>query len=85
MSNIMSKFENCLELFVFQVAQRLIRSYIYLVSRTKVDGSTGDKGTSTNYQRHAGVIWLLGLIKHLYFMGVWLGEDQITNTMKTYV
>jgi hypothetical protein len=46
-----------LEFFVIQVAQRLIRSYIYLVSRTKIDGSIGDKGTSTNYPRHAYVIW----------------------------
>ena len=85
MSNVISKFENSLQLFVLQVAQRSIRSYIYLVSRTKVDGSTSDKCTSTIYQRHADVIWLLFLIGHLCFIDVWLGEDKIRNTIKTYV
>ena len=28
--------------------------------------------------RHVDVIQLLFLVKHLYFIGVWLGEDQRT-------
>ena len=25
------------------------------------------------------------LVRHLYLIGMWLGEDQITNTKKTHV
>jgi hypothetical protein len=32
------------------------------------------------YISYAGVIWPLFIIKHQYLIGVWLGEDQRTNT-----
>jgi hypothetical protein len=32
-----------------------------------------------------GDSWLFFLSGHLYLIGVWLGEDQITNTLKTHV
>ena len=33
--------------------------------------------------RYAGVIQLFLIIGQLYLIGVWLGEDQKTNTIKT--
>ena len=40
-----------------------------------------------NILAYVGVIWLLSLIGHLYLIGVWLSEDQRTNTIikLTYV
>jgi hypothetical protein len=35
--------------------------------------------------RYAGVIWLLFLMGYLYFIGLWLDEDQRTNTIKSHV
>ena len=35
--------------------------------------------------RYAGVIWLLFLMGYLYFIGLWLGEDQRTHTIKSHV
>ena len=32
----------------------------------------------------AGVIWVLLLIGHLYLIGVWLGDDRRTNTIKNH-
>jgi hypothetical protein len=33
----------------------------------------------------AGVMQSLFLIRYIYLMGVWFGEDQIINTIKTHV
>ena len=33
----------------------------------------------------AGVIWLLFFVEYLHVIGVWLGEDQRTSTIKTHI
>ena len=38
---------------------------------------------SNDKERYVGVTWLLFLIKHLYSIGVWLGEVQRARTIKT--
>ena len=35
--------------------------------------------------KYACLIQFIFLIRHLYLIGVWLGEDQETNTIKTHV
>ena len=52
-----------------------------MVSRASID-FTYDVSKDVRY---AGVIWLLFLFRHLYLIGVWLGEDRRTNTTKTHV
>ena len=33
----------------------------------------------------AGVIQSLSLIRYIYLIGMWFGEDQIINAIKTHV
>ena len=43
------------------------------------------RASLSSHVRYVGVIWFLFLVGHLYLIGVWMGDDQRANVIKTCV
>ena len=53
-----------------------------MTNRLYVDEEAIFFGLSTSL-RYVDIKWLIFLIRHLYLIGVWLGEDKRTNNENT--